>query len=84
MILSAVETGDSVDPAVPALALLLLVMLFLALVVFVGSYVLVRAVRRFRGNLRRQRPAPTASEDVWAMHRLPEDVDTFGNDEDEE
>ena len=46
--------------------------LILALVVLFGGYALVRAARRYREGTDRKRAAPTASLDVWAMHKVPE------------
>ncbi|MGB2987914.1 MAG: hypothetical protein WBE26_18755 [Phycisphaerae bacterium] len=56
---------------VRALPLFLLVALLLVLVFLLGSYVLVRATRRYRQSVNRRRAAPSPIEDVWAMHKLP-------------
>lgn len=45
----------------------LLVLLFLG-----GSFIIVRSARRFRESVLRKKPAPTESDDVWAMHKLRE------------
>ncbi len=57
-----------------ALSVFLLTGLLLALVFLLASYVLVRALRRIRRSIDWRRAAPTAVEDVWAMHKLPEDM----------
>jgi len=45
-----------------------LVFLFL-----LGSYILIRGSRRYRARLARRQKPPSPVEDVWAMHKLPED-----------
>ena len=50
--------------------LVLLVGLLLILLVLFGSYTLIRAMRRHRAIADRKRPSPTASDDVWTMHKL--------------
>ena len=40
----------------------------------VGSIAIVRFSRRYADYLKDDPPAPTASEDVWSMHRLPPDA----------
>ena len=51
--------------------------LAVALVVVVlglfGSYVLLRMSRRYRDAAMRAPAAPTAHEDVWSMHKVPEE-----------
>ena len=45
-----------------------------AIVIFiglVGSVAIVRFSRRYAAYLKDGPPAPTASDDVWSMHRLP-------------
>ena len=68
------------DPAkaVRIAPVVLWVGLLLVLLFFFGSYVLIRASRRYRASAARQRATPSPSEDVWAMHKLkdrPEDGD---------
>ncbi len=50
--------------------LVLLVGSLLVLLVLFGSYALIRAARRYRTLAGRKRPAPTPSDDVWAMNKL--------------
>ena len=52
---------------------LLLGLLLLAGVFIISSYAFVRWSRRFRNQLLRKPHPPTPSDDVWAMHRLPDD-----------
>ena len=68
------EPLSDTDPAkvAPAMALFLLVGLILVLLGLLGGFILVRFARRYRNSLNRQRAAPTSSEDVWAMHKLPD------------
>lgn len=51
-------------------AVLLISLVFLIFVV--GTFAMVRFSRRFRAALLGRRATPTPSEDVWQMHRLPE------------
>ena len=53
---------------------LLLVGFALILLFVVASIVLVRLARRYREATDHRRPPPSASDDVWAMHRLPNDL----------
>ncbi|UCE58369.1 MAG: hypothetical protein JSU63_13115 [Phycisphaerales bacterium] len=52
---------------------LLMYTLLLILVVLFGGYALIRASRRHYEAISRKRAAPTATEDLWAMHSLPDD-----------
>ncbi len=52
------------------LAGFLLMLLFLG-----GSFVIVRATRRYLAATLRRRGAPTVSDDVWLMHKLPNESD---------
>lgn len=65
--------------AVKASPFVLMVGLFLVVVFLVGSYAIVRGSRRFREAILHERPRPTASDDVWVMHKTPKDG--FGDDE---
>jgi len=51
--------------------LVLLVATLLFLVFLAGSYVIMRAGRRKRELIYRRGRKPTASEDVWVMHKPP-------------
>lgn len=75
------ETGRAIAPHVPApspdtvraflLSPLVIVFgLLLVLLVLFGSYVLLRAARRYRALADRKRPPPTPADDVWAMNKL--------------
>ena len=55
--------------------LFLMVFFVLILAFLVGSFVVVRMIRRYRAALEHERPTPTASEDVWSMQRVPRDAD---------
>ena len=52
------------------LAGFLLMLLFLG-----GSFVIVRATRRYQAATLRRRGPPTVSDDVWSMHKLPKESD---------
>lgn len=56
----------------------------LVVVFFVGSFVIVRTLRKYREGLERKSPPPTDSEDVWSMHRDPEADDVLPRDDDED
>ena len=61
--------------AARGLILLLPVVVLLLLVWLVASQMITRARQR-REQDDRARTAPTNSEDVWAMHKLPDDEDS--------
>ena len=56
-----------------AQAFLLLVGFLLFLVVVVGCFVMIRAVRRRQAAIDHRRSKPTSTDDVWSRHRLPSD-----------
>ena len=66
--------GD-IDPRLvaPALSLYLLALFLLFILFLLATFVLVRTMRRVQLNIWRRTSAPTASEDAWAMYRLPDD-----------
>lgn len=72
------------EPAPPAessgedaktLATVLVYLLILVVVFMFGSYAIMRASRRFRGALSRRKADPTEAGDVWAMHKVPENLE---------
>ena len=74
---ATVASGPAAGPPLssPARALYgwLLVSSLLVLVFFIAAVMTVRWGRRHRTALKHRRPAPTATDDVWRMHRLPEE-----------
>lgn len=66
--------GDRVRVA-RAFWLFLLVGGALVLLVIFGSYVIVRAMRRYRSVLEAQDQESTNKPDVWSMHKVPPDYD---------
>ncbi len=77
-----VRQPASADPEAQRFAtaygLLLLVGFLLVVVFLLGSYIAVRVSRRVRAESARKRALPTPTEDVWSMHRLPDDEDYCG------
>ncbi len=63
--------SPDVERAARASPAMLVGALLLVLVFLVGSYAIVRGSRRFREALLPSRPTPTASDDVWTMHKTP-------------
>lgn len=55
--------------------LFLMVFFVLILAFLVGSFVVVRTIRRYKEALARQQSAPTASDDVWSMPRPLRDAE---------
>ena len=53
----------------------LMVGLLLTLLFLGGSLVIVRATRRYQAATSRRRGPPTANDDVWSMHKLPNESD---------
>ena len=58
-----------------ALARLLFYLLVVVVVFLFGSYAIMRASRRFRGSLSARRSEPTETGDVWAMHKVPQELE---------
>lgn len=53
---------------------MLLIYLFILVMIFIlGTWVFLRASRRYWTRVNEQPPKPTATDDVWSMHKLPED-----------
>lgn len=73
----AVLARADIDPRLiaPALSLYLLLLFLLLTLFLLTSFVLVRTMRRVQQNIWRRASAPTASEDAWAMYRLPEEFE---------
>ena len=72
-----VELSQLLKKVLYLLALLTIMFLF-------GLWAMVRWSRRFRQFLLREPRKATPAEDVWAMHRLPDETDFFepgGQDE---
>ncbi len=63
-----------------ALAIFLLYLLIFVLVFLVATYAILRASRRFRESLALRKTEHTDADDVWAMHKLPEELDTDDED----
>ena len=72
---------EPAPPAEPAgedaktLATVLVYLLIMVVVFMFGGYALMRASRRFRSSLSRRTADPTEAGDVWAMHKVPEDLE---------
>lgn len=85
-VMIAPEGTAAADPAAlgSALGLVLLFGFIVALVVLIGSYVIIRGARRRQSVLQRGHAGSTASDDVWSTHRVPEfddeDEDERGNE----
>ncbi len=63
-----------------AMAIFLLYLLMFVLVFLVATYAILRASRRFRRSLAKQKPEHTDAGDVWAMHKLPEELEPDNED----
>ena len=57
------------------LAMLLLYLLIFVVVFLFATYAILRASRRFRESLSMRKPERTDASDVWAMHKVPEELD---------
>jgi len=72
------------EQPISALPTLLLFMFFVVLTILIGSMVIVRAIRRHRASVERERDGPTEYSDVWSQHRVPDyDMDDEDDEEDE-
>ncbi len=72
--------SESAETDARALAILLLYLLIFVLVFLFATYAILRASRRFRESLAKQKPEHTDAGDVWAMHKLPEELETDDED----
>ncbi len=60
---------------------MLLIYLFILVMIFIlGSWVFLRASRRFWTGVNKKRPEPTPTDDVWSQHKLPEDAPEDGDE----
>lgn len=55
----------------------------LLLIFFIAAAVIIRFSLRYRAYLFREKPPPTPNEDVWRMHRVPEQDVQEGEPRDE-
>ena len=79
------EGANPTDRAKIARALWLF-LVFGLLVVFLilfGTYAIIRAGRRYRAQIERDRPPATNADDAWEMHTVPQS-DLIGEDGDDE
>ncbi len=72
--------SESAEIDARALAIFLLYLLIFVLVFLVATYAILRASRRFRESLAKQKPEHTDAGDVWAMHKVPEELETDDED----
>ena len=63
-----------------SLAMILLYLLIFVVVFLFATYAILRASRRFRESLAKQKPEHTDAGDVWATHKLPEEIDPDAED----
>ena len=71
------ESKDPVrtEKVTRTLPLFLVVTVVLVLVCLFGGYVLLRAARRYRAAVVRKRAPPSDARDLWAMHKLPPELE---------
>ncbi len=74
---SMAGTRDDIPDAVQRTATsvlpeILMYSLILAFLVIFGGYAVVRVARWYRDSANRERAGPSASQDVWAMHKVPD------------
>ncbi len=67
---------ESAETDARTLAFFLLYLLIFVLVFLLATYAFLRASRRFRESLGKQKPERTDAGDVWAMHKVPEELET--------
>ncbi len=72
--------SETVEIDARALAIFLLYLLIFVLVFLAATYAIIRASRRFRESLAKEKPERTDAGDVWAMHKLPEDLEADDED----
>ncbi len=66
--------SESAEIDARALATFLLYLLIFVLVFLFATYAIIRASRRFRKSLAKKKPEHTDAGDVWAMHKVPEEL----------
>ena len=71
---------ESAEIDARALAIFLLYLLIFVLVFLLATYAIIRASRRFRESLAKQKPEHTDASDVWAMHKVPKELETDDED----
>ena len=67
--------SESTEIDARALAFFLLALLIFVLVFLLATLAIIRASRRFRESLAKQKPEHTDAGDVWAMHKVPEELE---------
>ena len=72
--------SESAQIGARALATFLLYLLIFVLVFLLATYAIIRASRRFRESLAKQKPEHTDASDVWAMHKVPKELETDDED----
>ncbi len=72
--------SESAEIDARALAVFMLYLLIFVLVFLLATYVILRASRRFRESLAKQKPEHTDASDVWAMHKVPKELETDDED----
>ncbi len=72
--------SESAEIDARALAIFLLYLLIFVLVFLLATYAIIRASRRFRESLAKQKPEHTDASDVWAMHKVPKELETDDED----
>lgn len=68
----AADDTDSVEVA-RTLPTMLMYGFILFVVVLVATFILVRTTRRYLAAYARKRAPPTAANDIWSTHKLPDD-----------
>lgn len=71
--------GAKDSTAARTLTFFLLTALVMVLVFSVGGYVLLRVTRRYRAAIDRKRPPPSDTRDLWAMNKLPAELEDEEN-----
>ena len=54
-------------------SLIMMTFLLILIAVCFGGYAVIIAARRYRALMERKQATPTRCDDVWSMHRLPDD-----------
>ncbi len=72
--------SESAQTDARSLAMILLYLLIFVLVFLFATYAILRASRRFRESLAKEKREHTDAGDVWATHKLPEELDPDAED----
>jgi len=76
----ASDPDENRERAIRTIPFALMIVILVLLVVLIGFVLISRGARRYFATLNRKRPSPTATQDVWSQHQLPDDTEASGEE----